>query len=244
MKDDSRWTVGFHAVLGLIESDRAVELVWIQDGRRDARVRRVVAAARSAGIEVRFVPARTLHDVAGGVAHNGCAARTGPTEWSTLEACIAAEGEDGRLLLLDDVADPHNLGAAIRSAAAFGVDGVIVAGPSAPPLGGAAAKAAAGHIARVPLVRARVAADVLTRLATEGYWIYGADAAGEDLRRTEVPGRWVLCIGSEEKGLRAKTRRRVDEWLAIVMRPGVESLNLSVATGIFLFALGAGNRSR
>lgn len=239
--EESDWVVGFHAVLGFLESGQVVEVVWVQDGRRDGRVRTIVSKAREKGADVRFVSSGKLREVAGTVAHNGCAARSGPAPLGEIDDCIALEGKPGRLLLLDDVADPHNLGAAIRSAAAFGVDGLIIAGPSAPPLGGAAAKAAAGHIHSVPLVRAKVAADVLFRLAGEGYWVFGADSHGENLRRVKVPERWVLCLGSEERGLRAKTRHRVDEWVAIPMEPGVESLNVSVATGVLLYEMTQGN---
>jgi len=235
------WVVGFHAVLGLLESGQAVEVVLIQDGRRDSRIRTIVSKARARGTDVRFVPSGKLREVAGSVPHNGCAARAGSVVLREIDDLIAPEGRPGRLLLLDDINDPHNLGAAIRSAAAFGVDGLIIAGPSAPPLGGAAAKAAAGHVHSVPLVRAKVAADVLVRLAGEGYWIFGADSTGEDLGRVKVPDRWVLCVGSEEKGLRAKTRHRVDEWVSIPMAPGVESLNVSVATGVLLYAMTQGN---
>ena len=241
---DSDWVVGFHAVLGLLESGQEIEVVWVQDGRRDGRVRKIVSKARARGLEVRFVPPGKLKEIAGAVAHNGCAARGGPVPLCQIEDCIAPEGKPGGILLLDDVADPHNLGAAIRSAAAFGVDGLIVAGPSAPPLGGAAAKAAAGHIHSVPLVRSKVAADVLVHLAGEGYWVFGADSSGESLDLVKIPDRWVLCIGSEERGLRAKTRKRIDEWVAIPMAPGVESLNMSVATGVLLYGFGRGGVRR
>jgi len=238
--NEADWVVGFHAVLGLLESGQVVEVVLIQDGRRDSRVRTIVSKARGRGVDVRFVPSGKLRDVAGSVPHNGCAARSGPVVLREIDDLIAPEGRPGRLLLLDDVADPHNLGAAIRSAAAFAVDGLIIAGPQAPPLGGAAAKAAAGHIHTVPLIRAKVAADVLVRLAGEGYWVFGADSNGENLRQVKVPDRWVLCVGSEERGLRAKTRHRIDEWVSIPMTPGVESLNVSVATGVLLYAMTSG----
>ena len=238
---DANWIVGFHAVLGLLESEQAVEVVWVQDGRKDHRVRKVVAKARARGVDVKFVPSAKLRGVAGEVSHNGCAARSAPVAMRSIDDCISPEGLPGRILLLDDVADPHNLGAAIRSAAAFGVDGLVIAGPQAPPLGGAAAKAAAGHIHRVPLVRANVAADILVRLAGEGYWIFGADSDGESLDTIKVPDRWVVCVGSEERGLRAKTRHRIDEWVSIPMVPEVESLNVSVATGVLLYAMAGGH---
>jgi 23S rRNA (guanosine2251-2'-O)-methyltransferase len=150
---------------------------------------------------------------------------------------IAPEGAPSRLLVVDDLNDPHNLGAVVRSAAAFEVEGIVVAGPSAPPLGGAAARAAAGLMGRIPLVRATVAADALAMLRAEGYWALGADAAGVPVSETRPCDRWVLCVGSEGKGLRAKTRSQIDELVRIPMAEGVESLNVSVASGVLLYHL-------
>jgi 23S rRNA (guanosine2251-2'-O)-methyltransferase len=234
---DSEWVVGFHAVLGALSSERPVEVVWLQKGRRDARLQRLLDAARERGVAARWVPRVRLDELAGDSPHNGCAARCGPQAFARLDDVIAAEGMPGRLLLVDDVTDPHNLGALIRTAAAFAVDGVIVAGPSAPPLGGAAARAAAGLLGRVPLVRATVAADVLTRLRGAGYWAFGADPEGEPIPTVRPTDRWVLCVGAEERGLRAKTRSQLDETVRVPMAEGVESLNVSVAAGILLYQL-------
>jgi 23S rRNA (guanosine2251-2'-O)-methyltransferase len=154
-----------------------------------------------------------------------------------VEDLIAEEGEPGRLVLLDSIDDPHNLGAVVRSAAAFGIDGVIVAGPSAPPLGGAAAKAAAGHLERVPVARVNVAADALRTLRDAGYWALGAAMEGSPSPEVDPTDRWVLCLGSEAKGLRAKTKSAIDEFVAIPMADGVQSLNLSVAAGVLLYEL-------
>ncbi len=125
----------------------------------------------------------------------------------------------------------------MRTAAAFSIDGVVIAGPSAPPLGGAVAKAAAGLLGRVPLARRRVAADALFHLRDQGYWVFAAEAGGTPLDEVRRSPRWVLCIGAEERGLRAKTRSQVDEFVAIPMAEGVESLNLSVSAGILLWEL-------
>ena len=99
------------------------------------------------------------------------------------------------------------------------------------------AKAAAGTLGRVPLARERVAADALVRLRAQGYWIFAADAAGTSLAEVRRSPRWVLCVGAEERGLRAKTRSQIDECVAIAMAEGVESLNLSVSAGILLWEL-------
>ena len=235
---DSDWVVGFHAVMGALESGRPVEVVWLQKGRRDQRLQRMrrrrarprcgdpLGSPDAARRARRRQPAQRLR----GPLRPGCAGARSKT-------ASQPEGAPGRLLLLDDVTDPHNLGAVIRTAVAFGVDGVVVAGPSAPPLGGAAARAAAGLLGRVPLVRATVAADVLVRLRGDGYWAIGSDAEGEPIGTVTPIDRWVLCVGAEERGLRAKTRSQVDEMVRIPMAEGVESLNVSVATGILLYHL-------
>jgi len=234
---DDLWIVGFHAVLGVLDGDQPVDALLLQQGRRDARMKIIRVAARRRGIRFDLVPRARLDRLAGGVAHNGCALRSAPISFVPLEDLMAAADEPGRLLLLDDVLDPHNVGAVIRTAAAFAVDGLVIAGPSAPPLGGAVAKAAAGQLGRVRVAREKVAADALTSLRTSGYWVFAADAAGTALQDVRSCERWVLCVGAEERGLRAKTRSQVDEFVAIPMAEGVESLNLSVSAGILLWEL-------
>jgi 23S rRNA (guanosine2251-2'-O)-methyltransferase len=234
---DDLWVVGFHAVLGVLESEQPVDQVWLQKDRRDRRSRQVAEAAHRRGLRYDLVPRRRLDGVAGGAPHNGCAVRTSPVGFVSLDEVLRPPGRPASLLLLDHVTDPHNLGAVVRTAAAFAIDGVIIAGPSAPPLGGAAVTAAAGHIGRIPMVRERVAADALSRLRDRGYWVVAAEAGAPSLRKLEPAERWVACVGAEARGLRAKTRSRVDEFVAIPMADGVESLNLSVATGILLWEL-------
>ncbi len=234
---DSCWTVGYHSVLALLESGRPVELVLLQHGRHDRRLRTINEQARQRRLAVESVNRSKLDAIAGESPHNGCAARAAPVPYHELSDLVSPDEQPSRLLLLDTVTDPHNIGAVIRSAAAFAIDGVVVAGPGSPPLAGALAKAAAGHLERVPLARVPVAGDALVWLHGHGYWSFGADAAGTPLRQVRPVDRWVLCLGSEGRGLRAKTRHHVDELIAIPMADGVESLNLSVAAGIFLFHL-------
>ena len=234
---DSEWVIGFHAVLAVLEADRPVELLWLQDGRRDGRLARLEAVARDRGVTLRRVPKRRLDEVATGQPHNGCALRSAPVRLATIDELVRPEGEPASIVLLDAIDDPHNLGAVVRSAAAFGIDGIVIAGPSAPPLGGAVAKAAAGHLERVPLVRVNVAADALRIFRDAGYWTLGAAMEGTSSREIDPTNRWVLCIGSEYKGLRAKTRSAIDEFVAVPMAEGVESLNLSVAAGVLMYQL-------
>lgn len=234
---DAQWILGVHAVTAALEAGRPLDLIWIQKGRRDRRLQAIVELAAERNVPVRFVPRANLERVAGAAAHNGVAARTAPRSFVPVEELVRPDGEPGRLILLDGVTDPHNVGAVIRSAAAFGIDGVILAGPGVPPLGGAVAAAAAGHLERVPVARTKVAGDTLAGLRRAGYWAYGAEAGGTPLWAVRPPDRWVLALGSEGKGLRAKTRAFLDDTIAIPMKPGVESLNVSVAAAILAYAL-------
>jgi 23S rRNA (guanosine2251-2'-O)-methyltransferase len=234
---ETQWIVGYHAVMGALEEGRPMEMLWLQKGRRDQRLQRLSTAAQERGVAIRWVPRSRLDEIAGSGPHNGCAARCAPVPLSQLDDLIRPRGEPARLLLLDDVSDPHNLGAAIRTAVAFAIEGVVIAGPSAPPLGGASARSAAGMMGRVPLVRCTVAGDALRRLRDAGYWAVGADAGGDPIQSTRPTDRWVLCVGAEDRGLRAKTRSQIDELVRIPMADGVESLNVSVATGVLLYHL-------
>lgn len=232
-----QWIVGFHAVLGVLEAERPVDAVWLQRGRRDSRMEKIHTIALARGVPITLVQRSRLDRVAGGAPHNGCAARTVALSPVPLETFLRPEGQPGSVIVLDSVIDPHNVGAVLRTAAAFAVDGVVLAGPGAPPLSGAVAKAAAGCLGRVPVARENVAADVLSLLQGAGYWVLGADSSGAAVGGVAPTGRWALCLGSEERGLRAKTRAWVDEWVAVPMAGEVESLNVSVAAGILIYAL-------
>lgn len=234
------WVVGYHAVLAALEGERSADVLWLLADRRDARARRLLAAAGRRGVPVKQVERRELDRVAGSAVHNGCAVRIAPVAYTELSELIRPDGEPGRVVVVDDVADPHNIGALIRVAAAFAVDGLVVAGPHPPPLSGAVAKAAAGYLERVRVARATVAADVLRLLKGSNYWVYGADQRGEAVASVDPGERWVLCLGSEERGLRAKTRSEVDVWVSVPMAEGVESLNVSVAAGVLVYAMATG----
>jgi 23S rRNA (guanosine2251-2'-O)-methyltransferase len=236
---ETSWLLGYHAVRALLVSARPADAVLIQHGRHDRRMREIADLAGERDVPVELVPRQRLDRLAEGAPHNGCAARAAAVGYRPLLDLVAEVDQPGRIVLLDHVLDPHNVGAVIRSAAAFAVGGVVVAGPSAPPLAGTVARAAAGHLERVPLARTRVAVDALSVLRGEGYWVLGADARGRPIAEVDPGQRWVLCLGAEEHGLRAKTRAAVDELVAIPMAAGVESLNVSVSAGILLYALAA-----
>jgi 23S rRNA (guanosine2251-2'-O)-methyltransferase len=226
------WVVGFHAVLGALERERArVEVVWLAEGLSGARARQILEAVRAAGVRYASVPRRKLDLVAGGVAHNGTAARLAPAPLADPGTLLAPTGPLC-LLGLDGLEDAHNLGAVVRTAAALGLGGVVVAGPHPPPLGGAAAKVAAGTLSLVRVAHVGSLGDFALAAKKAGFWVLGADSGGTPVDELELPERLLLCLGGEAAGLRAKTRKALDGSVAIPLVPGVESMNLSVAAGV------------
>lgn len=223
-----------------------------------ARPDDVVAASLLAGAESRRIedlarelsrlrvptarlPRPELDKLCGGGAHQGVIleVRAGREfSLSDFESLVMTRGRSARLLVLDQVEDPRNLGACLRTADAAGVDAVVVPRARSAKLTGAATKAAAGAAARVPLLAAANLARTLAWLKHAGVWVVGADS---DARRTLFESRLeppiAVVLGAEGKGLRRLTRDSCDELVSIPMHGQVESLNVSVAAGIVLFEL-------
>lgn len=228
------WVVGFHAVLAALEQtpDR-VELVLLAEGG-GGRGRRVLEAAARRGVRVRPATRGELDELAGGVAHNGFAVRLAPAPLADPASLFKAPAP-ALIVGLDCVEDGHNVGAVVRVAAAFSLTGVVVSGPHPPPLGGAAAKVAAGTLAMARVCHVGSLGDYARSAREAGFWVFGADARGRCVDGVELPDRLLLCLGAEGAGLRAKTRSALDEVIAIPLAASVDSLNLAVAAGILAF---------
>jgi len=231
-------TGGINTVEALItrSPERVVQL-WAAGG--NPRVDKLVERARSAGIAVQSAKTRALDKLSGGQTHQGVVAEfqsAEPMSEAELDALIDARGPDLLLLALDQVQDPHNLGACLRSAAAAGVDAVLVPRDHSAPLSPAARRAAAGAAEVVPVVEVANLARALERIKQAGVWTVGlAGEADSVIHCVDLNGPRAIVMGSEERGLRRLTAERCDEIARIPMPGSMESLNVSVATGIALF---------
>lgn len=229
--------VGINAVLGAVSgSRRTLDKVLIERGRGGPRIREIIEAARRNGVPVAEVERSRLDRLAPRARHQGVAGLSAAEAYARLEDLVAACRPEGRLLILDGVEDPRNLGAVIRTAAAVHVKGVVIPEHRAAGLTPGAARAAAGAIGNVGVARCRNVADLAIELKEEGFWVAGLDPQGElEWDRVQYPGRMALIVGGEAKGLRPRVRSVCDARISIPLEDRIESLNLSVAAAVVLY---------
>ena len=240
MSADSDWLLGPNAVEAQLETDptRILE-VLVEDGKRNPRVDALAERVRRLDIALQRVPRAQLDKRVASDRHQGIAARWRLPESldeADLLGLIEKASAPPLILVLDGVQDPHNLGACIRTAAAAGVLAVVVPKDRAVGLTPTVLRASAGMAAKLPLVRVTNLARALEGLKKAGVWIGGA--AGEattSIYQADLKGPLAIVMGSEGDGLRELTRKTCDYLWKIPIASGVESLNVSVATGVFLF---------
>jgi 23S rRNA (guanosine2251-2'-O)-methyltransferase len=235
---DTRTLHGFHAVTArLRQRPQSVHALYMDASRSDARARDLAARASTAGVTVHPVDAARLNALAGPAQHQGVVAIVDAAlPHVTLDDVLDTLDEPALLLVLDGVTDPHNLGACLRSADAFGAHAVIVPKDRAVGLTATVAKAASGAADTVPLVAVTNLARTLRALKGRGVWIVGAEAGGESLFDADVTGPLAWVLGAEGAGLRRLTRELCDRIVGIPLAGTVSSLNVSVAAGICLYA--------
>jgi len=231
---------GWHAVEAVLERDpRRIATIWLQQGRDDARAQQVRAAAQQAGLPLRTVDRRELDRMGDGTRHQGVIAEVQarpPADMAALLDLLDGLSRPPFLLVLDQVQDPGNLGALLRSAAAAGVDAVITPSDRSAALTPAVRKTAAGAAERILFVRVGNLARALDRLRERGIWVHGlAGDADADLYDADLTGAVALALGAEATGLRRLTRERCDGLWKLPMAAGVESLNVSAAGAASLF---------
>lgn len=234
------WLLGPNAVEAQLDSDpgRILEVV-VEDGRRNPRVEALVERCRALDLAVQQVSRASLDKRVGSDRHQGLAARSrlpDALDETDLIRMIENSAEPALVLVLDGVQDPHNLGACIRTAAAAGALAVVVPKDRAVGLTPTVVRSSAGMASRLPLVRVTNLARALEQLKKAGVWIGGAAGeAKESVYSADLTGPIAIVLGSEGEGLRELTRKTCDYLWKIPIMDGVESLNVSVATGVFLF---------
>lgn len=239
---------GIHAVKHALTAGEAIDELLVEKGKSHPRLNEVVHLAKKARLRVAFVPRERLVKLAEGVPHQGVVARLAVV--ATKQALSFEEWLDGLdmdarplLLLLDQVTDPHNLGACVRTAEAAGCAAVIVPRDNAADLHSpVVSKSACGALARLPVLQVTNLKRSLEKLQQAGFWVVGlAGEAEHSIYEAGLTGATAVVMGSEGKGMRRLVREGCDQLISIPMPGHVESLNVSVATGVALFEI---NRQR
>lgn len=231
---------GLHAAQALINA-RPDQIVgaWVDRERKDSKLRAIIRLLENMGIRLEFTDKKMLEKLSSNGNHQGIVLTAKLPQERTEEAlkkAVEEQEEDAFYLVLDQVTDPHNLGACLRTALAVGVQGVIVPKDNACRLNATVCKVASGAAEVLPVYRVTNLVRTLKYLKAQGIWLSGA--AGEatlDVFDAELTGSVAIVMGAEGKGLRQLTQQQCDQLIKIPMSDKVESLNVSVATGIILY---------
>ncbi|EYC51270.1 23S rRNA methyltransferase [Hylemonella gracilis str. Niagara R] len=229
---------GFHAVgVRLKTAPTSILDIYYDASRRDARMRQFVARAQEAGVRLIEADGLRLSKLAGSHGHQGVAARVQPIELAhSLDDLLDGLTVPPLLLVLDGVTDPHNLGACLRVADGAGAHAVIAPKDHAVGLNATVAKVASGAAETVPYFMVTNLARTLGELKERDIWCIGtSDDAPQTLYQSDLKGPTALVLGAEGEGMRQLTRKTCDALVSIPMKGGVESLNVSVASGVCLY---------
>ena len=225
---------GIHPVVEALRAKRPLERVLVAKGAGGPRLQELINLARASGTPVRFEERAALDRLTGVKSHQGVVALGAAMRYSELQDVAPASN---LLVVLDGVEDPHNLGAIIRTAHAAGAGAVIIGERRAAGLTDTVAKAAAGALEYLPVVRVSNVNHALRLLKDMGYFVYGLDERGDiGYSSLDWNERSVIVLGAEGKGLHDLVRRNCDALVRIPMEGKIASLNVSVAAGIVLFA--------
>ena len=231
---------GRNAVLEAFRSGKCVDKLFILDGCQDGPVRTIAREARKTDTIINYVSKERLDQLSETRAHQGVIAQVAAYEYSTVEEILARAEEKGEppfLILLDNVEDPHNLGAIIRTANLAGAHGVIIPKRRAVGLTSTVAKTSAGAINYTPVAKVTNIVRTIEELKEKGIWFVCADMGGETMYDLDLTGPMGLVIGNEGEGVSRLVREACDFTASIPMKGDIDSLNASVAAGVLAYEI-------
>ena len=233
-----RLIFGFHAITSrLRQNPRSVKEIYLDSTRRDQRARDLIKLTEAQKLHLILCDGARLGAMSGGTSHQGVAANIDTTyNHIDIEDVLETLTKPSLFLILDGIQDPHNLGACLRVADAFGVNAVIAPKNRSVGLTTSVYKVASGAADSIPYISVTNLARTLRKLKEHGVWIIGTDAnANNNLQFAKISGSVAWVLGAEGEGMRRLTRETCDQLISIPMLGSVESLNVSVSAGICLF---------
>ncbi len=227
---------GRNPVIEALKSGALLDVIYIDGSGGSLELIRRLAAEK--GVVLKNADDKKLSRLSGGASHQGVVAQGACAEYASLEDIINVSKNKRTspfIIICDEIEDPHNLGAVIRTAEAAGADGVIIPKRRSASLNSTVFKTSAGAASYVPVARVPNLSACIDTLKENGIWIYGTDASGSDYCQTDLTGGVALVIGSEGSGISRLIREKCDFMIKLPMTGKINSLNASVAAGIFMY---------
>lgn len=238
---------GRNPVLEAVRSGREIDRLLVAHGVSGGSVTAIIAKCRAKGILIKEVSPQKLDYYCGGANHQGVAVMFAAQEYATVEDILASANERSEkpfIIICDEIEDPHNLGAIVRTAEACGVHGIIIPKRRSASLNATVAKAASGALEYMPVARVTNIASTIDELKKRGVWVFGADMDGEDYTRSDFDLPCAIVIGNEGSGIGALTAKKCDKIISLPMCGKINSLNASVAAGVLMYEVVRKRRSQ
>ena len=234
-----QYIVGRNPVLEVLKSEKEVEKILIIKGQLKGSINKIIGIARDRNIIVQQVDKNKLDQISGGNAHQGVAALINAYNYSSIEEILSKAKQSNRppfIIILDEIEDPHNLGAIIRTAECGGAHGIVIPKRRSAHVTQTVYKSSVGAVEHMPVVKVNNISKTIEELKQKGLWVYGADMDGEEYYfNTELKGPIALVIGSEGKGMSRLVKEKCDFLLKIPMFGQISSLNASNAASILIY---------
>ena len=231
---------GRNAVLEAFRSGKTIDKLFVQDGCKDGPILSITREARKHDTLIKYVPRERLDQLSETGKHQGVIAYAAAYEYAEVEDILKnarEKGEEPFIFLLDNIEDPHNLGAIIRTANLAGAHGVIIPKRRAVGLTATVAKTSAGALNYTPVAKVTNLAATIDELKKEGLWFVCADMGGESMYRLNLKGPIGLVIGNEGEGVSRLVKEKCDYIASIPMKGDIDSLNASVAAGVLAYEI-------
>ena len=239
-ESENELLIGRNAVMEAVKSGRSIDSLLVAKGDRSGSIGVIIGLCRGKGIVIKEVDRRKLDAMCGGANHQSVAAKVAAHTYADVEDIFRAVEEKGEkpfIIVCDELEDPHNLGAIIRTADACGAHGVIIPKRHGVSLTYAVGKASAGAVEYVPVARVPNLPSVLDELKERGVWIYGADMDGTPWDKQDYSGAVALVVGSEGRGISRLVKEKCDFIVSLPMKGKINSLNAGVAAGILMYEI-------
>lgn len=238
-QDEGELILGRNPVIEALKSDKLIDVIFVNP-EAGGSINQIIGMAKDKKIVVKEVSEQKLANLAKGASHQGVIAMGACAEYVEVEDILKIardKGEDPFIIICDEIEDPHNLGAIIRTAETAGAHGILIPKRRSASLNHTVYKTSAGAASWLPVARVANIASAIDELKEQGIWIYGTDGSGNDYRETDMTGPIGLVIGSEGFGMGKLVASKCDFMLRLPMKGKITSLNASVAAGIFMYEI-------